>query len=61
MLAREGWVYAAELEKSGWGGKVEVQETKGEGHVFHLRNPDSGRGRVVVQRFTEFLKDQTEE
>ncbi|CAN6901187.1 unnamed protein product [Brassica oleracea] len=56
VLAREGWVYAEELKKSGWEGKVEVMETKGEGHVFHLRNPNSDRARVVVQRFAEFLK-----
>ncbi|CAH8391071.1 unnamed protein product [Eruca vesicaria subsp. sativa] len=57
VLAREGWVYKEELEKSGWEGKVEVMETKGEGHVFHLRNPDSDKARVVVQRFAEFLRD----
>ncbi|KAG2259445.1 hypothetical protein Bca52824_078739 [Brassica carinata] len=56
VLAREGWVYAEELKKSGWEGKVEVMETKGEGHVFHLRNPNSDRARLVVQRFAEFLK-----
>ncbi|WZZ83092.1 hypothetical protein YC2023_103664 [Brassica napus] len=48
--------YAEELKKSGWEGKVEVMETKGEGHGFHLRNPNSDRARVVVQRFAEFLK-----
>lgn len=56
VLAREGVVYAEELEKSGWEGKVEVMESKGEGHVFYLRNPNSDRARVVVQRFEEFLK-----
>ncbi|KAL0699693.1 hypothetical protein Bca4012_055815 [Brassica carinata] len=61
VLAREGWVYSRELKKSGWEGKVEVMETKGEGHVFHIRNPDSDTAREVVQRFAEFIKDKTEE
>ncbi|KAF8114352.1 hypothetical protein N665_0039s0114 [Sinapis alba] len=58
VLAREGWVYAAALKKSGWGGKVEVMETKGEDHVFHLRNPNSDMAREVMRRFAEFLKKQ---
>ncbi|KAG7597568.1 Alpha/Beta hydrolase fold [Arabidopsis suecica] len=59
VLARGGWSYAAELKKSGWVGKVEVMETKDEGHVFHLRNPDSDNARRLLQNFAEFLKDET--
>ncbi|CAE5957923.1 unnamed protein product [Arabidopsis arenosa] len=59
VLARGGWSYAAELEKSGWVGKVEVMETKEEGHVFHLRNPDSDNARRLLRNFAEFLKEGT--
>lgn len=40
-LKQRGWFYEESLKKSGWGGAVEVQETKAEGHVFHLFNPTS--------------------
>lgn len=59
VLAKGGLGYAVELEKSGWEGKVQVVETKDEGHVFHLRNPDSDNARRVVQNFVEFLKGVT--
>lgn len=58
-LASGGWGYAATLEKSGWKGKVELIETKDEGHVFHLLNPHSDNARRHLQTFAEFLKDQT--
>ncbi|KAG7592242.1 Alpha/beta hydrolase fold-3 [Arabidopsis thaliana x Arabidopsis arenosa] len=59
VLARGGWSYAAELKKSGWVGKVEVMESKDEGHVFHLRNPDSDNARRLLRNFAEFLKEET--
>jgi acetyl esterase/lipase len=59
VLARGGWSYVAELEKSGWIGKVKVMETKEEGHVFHLRDPDSENARRVLRNFAEFLKEET--
>ncbi|CAA7013629.1 unnamed protein product [Microthlaspi erraticum] len=55
-FARQGLAYSAKLEKSGWQGKVEVEETKEEGHVFNIRVPDSDNARLVLQRFAEFLK-----
>lgn len=56
VLGREGRVYVEKLEESGWGGGVEVVETKDEDHVFHIRNPDSVNARLLVQRFAEFLR-----
>ncbi|KAL0755150.1 hypothetical protein Bca101_092818 [Brassica carinata] len=56
VLAREGRVYAEKLEECGWGGRVEVVETEGEDHVFHIRNPDSDNARLLVQRFAEFIR-----
>ncbi|KAG2303277.1 hypothetical protein Bca52824_031928 [Brassica carinata] len=61
VLAREGWGYAAKLEKSsgGWEGRVRVIETKDEDHIFHIKNPDSVNTRLLVQSFAEFLSDDT--
>nr|VDC75934.1 unnamed protein product [Brassica rapa] len=56
-LARQGWGYAAKLEKSEWKGKVElVMETEGEKHVFHLKNPDSEKAHELVKKFASFIK-----
>uniref|UniRef100_A0A1J3JZG5 Putative carboxylesterase 1 n=1 Tax=Noccaea caerulescens TaxID=107243 RepID=A0A1J3JZG5_NOCCA len=59
IFVRQGLGYAAKLEKSGWQGKVELVEIKDEGHVFHIRVPDSDNARRVLQRFAEFLNDET--
>ncbi|WZY98243.1 hypothetical protein YC2023_070572 [Brassica napus] len=60
VLAREGWGYAAKLEKSsGWEGRVGVIETEDEDHIFHIKNPDSINTRLLVQSFAEFLKEGT--
>ncbi|CAA7013632.1 unnamed protein product [Microthlaspi erraticum] len=56
-FARQGLAYAAKLEKSVWQGKVELVETKDEGHVFHIRVPDSDNARRLVQIFAEFLNE----
>ncbi|CAA7049900.1 unnamed protein product [Microthlaspi erraticum] len=58
IFVRQGFGYAAKLEKSGWGGEVEVMETKREGHAFHLKNPDTDNARQVVKKFAEFLKNK---
>ncbi|KAG7633727.1 Alpha/beta hydrolase fold-3 [Arabidopsis suecica] len=56
-LARQGWGYWAKLGKSRWNGEVlDVVETKGEGHVFHLRDPNSEKAHELVQRFAGFIK-----
>ncbi|KAI3844367.1 hypothetical protein MKX03_008701 [Papaver bracteatum] len=41
LLRDRGWFYYETLKKSGWEGVVEIMESKGEGHVFHLHNPSS--------------------
>ncbi|KAL0737507.1 hypothetical protein Bca4012_013717 [Brassica carinata] len=55
-FARQGLGYAAKLERSGWGGEVEVMEIKGEGHVHHLKSPDTDNARKVVNRVADFIK-----
>ncbi|KAL1220290.1 putative carboxylesterase 7 [Cardamine amara subsp. amara] len=55
LFVRQGWGYAAKLKKSEWEGEVEVMETKDEGHVFHLKNPNTDNARQVVKKLAEFI------
>ena len=40
MLKERGLLFCETLRKSGWDGEVQIVETEGEEHVFHLFNPD---------------------
>ncbi|KFK35991.1 hypothetical protein AALP_AA4G063900 [Arabis alpina] len=55
VFVRQGLGYAAKLEKSGWGGEVEVMVEEDEGHCFHLLNPDSENAPKFMKRFVEFI------
>ncbi|AEE78446.1 putative protein [Arabidopsis thaliana] len=55
-LVRQGWGYAAKLEKSGWKGEVEVVESEGEDHVFHLLKPECDNAIEVMHKFSGFIK-----
>ncbi|KAJ4896885.1 putative carboxylesterase 12 [Raphanus sativus] len=57
-LARQGWGYKAKLEKSGWKGKVELVESEGEEHVFHLTRPDCERAVEAMKKFAGFIKGE---
>ncbi|OUZ99830.1 Alpha/beta hydrolase fold-3 [Macleaya cordata] len=50
-----GWLYYETLGKSGWGGVVEIMESKGEDHVFHLFNPSSEKAPELMKRVVSFL------
>ncbi|KAI3938142.1 hypothetical protein MKW98_018698 [Papaver atlanticum] len=39
ILRDIGWVYFETLKNCGWSGVVEIMESQGENHVFHLTNP----------------------
>ncbi|GAB2228785.1 hypothetical protein Drorol1_Dr00022915 [Drosera rotundifolia] len=55
-LKDRGVTYHEALKKSGWEGVVEVFETEGEGHVFHLFNQDSERAVALLKRVAKFIK-----
>ncbi|XP_010515187.1 PREDICTED: probable carboxylesterase 12 [Camelina sativa] len=55
-LARQGWGYAAKLDKSGWKGEVEVVESEGEEHVFHLMKPTCDKALEAMHKFSGFIK-----
>lgn len=55
LLKDRGWYYKELLEKCGWNGVVEVIEAKGEGHVFHLLNPDCDNAVSLLDRVASFI------
>ncbi|KFK34170.1 hypothetical protein AALP_AA5G109700 [Arabis alpina] len=55
-LGRQGWGYAAKLEKCGWKGEVKVVESEGEDHVFHLSKPDCEKALEAMEHFAGFIK-----
>ncbi|KAH7833419.1 hypothetical protein Vadar_006174 [Vaccinium darrowii] len=56
MFIRDsGLYYKEELEKSGWGGVVEVMEAEGENHVFHLYNPTCDNAVAMLKRLAAFM------
>ncbi|EXC17363.1 putative carboxylesterase 13 [Morus notabilis] len=59
-LVGPGKRYVEELRKSGWSGSVEMVENIGEGHCFHLFNPDALYEKTVdlVNKFVSFLKEE---
>ncbi|KAF7840854.1 tuliposide A-converting enzyme 1, chloroplastic [Senna tora] len=56
-LRERGVSYYEAVKKSGWSGVVDMVETEGEGHVFHLFDPTKEKVRELVKRFVSFLKD----
>lgn len=55
FLKDRGWSYYEALRKSGWGGVVEIEETPGEDHVFHLFNPSSEKAVSLVNKVVAFM------
>ncbi|CAL5377327.1 unnamed protein product [Camellia sinensis] len=57
LMRDRNWYYKEALEKSGWGGVVEVVEAKGEGHVFHLFNPSCHNALAMLKRVASFMNE----
>lgn len=56
FLRERGQSYYEALKKSGWSGTVDIVETEGENHVFHLFKPAEEKSVALVKRFVEFMK-----
>ncbi|KAG6777763.1 hypothetical protein POTOM_017594 [Populus tomentosa] len=54
-LRDRGVRYYEALKRSGWGGMVEIVETEGEDHVFHLLNPNCAKARVMMEKVVSFI------
>ncbi|KAF2324406.1 hypothetical protein GH714_013668 [Hevea brasiliensis] len=55
ILCERGKLYYEKLVKSGWKGKAEIVETKGEDHVFHIFNPDCENAHLLIKRWAAFI------
>ena len=55
MLIDTGWYYKELLEKCEWNSVAEVIEAMGEGHVFHLLNPDCDNVVSLLDRVASFI------
>nr|XP_043620028.1 probable carboxylesterase 2 [Erigeron canadensis] len=54
-LRDRGLNYKKVMEKSGWRGKIELIENKGDDHVFFLYNPSSDNARAIRDRICSFI------
>ncbi|MCD7460020.1 hypothetical protein HAX54_042675 [Datura stramonium] len=58
ILRDRGILYYESLMKSQWKGKVEMIETKGEDHVFHIFNPNSEKALDLVKIWAAFINEK---
>ncbi|CAN4122718.1 unnamed protein product [Withania somnifera] len=58
ILRDRGILYYESLVKSQWKGRVEMIETKGEDHVFHIFNPNSEAALALVKCWAAFINEK---
>lgn len=54
-LKERGLFYDETLRDSEWVGEVEIAETEGEDHVFHLFNPNSEKAVALLEKIASFI------
>ncbi|KAF8405069.1 hypothetical protein HHK36_009966 [Tetracentron sinense] len=54
-LRERGVFYYETLGKSGWEGEMEIMETDGEDHVFHLFNPTCQKAVEMTKKMASFM------
>lgn len=55
VLMARGLAYVAKLKSCGWVGEVEVVETEGEDHCFHVFAHESEKAKRLIKRMAEFI------
>nr|XP_016446428.1 PREDICTED: probable carboxylesterase 2 [Nicotiana tabacum] len=55
ILKDRGWAYYQALGRSGWMGVVEIQETEGVDHVFHLNNLQCQKSKDLIKNLAHFF------
>nr|KJB79292.1 hypothetical protein B456_013G042500 [Gossypium raimondii] len=55
VLRHRGWSYCERLKKTGWKGEVEMMESKGEDHVFHLFEPTCDSAMAKLKKVAAFM------
>ncbi|CAN4082857.1 unnamed protein product [Withania somnifera] len=58
FLRERSLTYYDALRKSGWEGKVEIMETQGEDHVFHLLEPTCDKAGVLMKSLVDFFNEK---
>lgn len=54
-MRERGLFYYETLRNSGWEGEVEIVETEGEDHVFHLFNPNCEKALALLKMLASFI------
>ncbi|KAG6709646.1 hypothetical protein I3842_06G143400 [Carya illinoinensis] len=54
-MRERGLLYYETLKKSGWEGEIQIAETEGEKHVFHLFNPNCEKALALLKRLASFI------
>ncbi|KAL3515260.1 hypothetical protein ACH5RR_022162 [Cinchona calisaya] len=55
FLRERSLLYYDALKKSGWNGELEIMETEGEEHCFHLNNPSCENAKILMKRVVSFI------
>ncbi|XP_057787450.1 probable carboxylesterase 2 [Salvia miltiorrhiza] len=55
FLRDRGRAYYEGLKKSEWSGEVEIMESEGEGHCFHLFSPNTDKAAAITDRLLAFF------
>ncbi|EEF52437.1 Gibberellin receptor GID1, putative [Ricinus communis] len=55
VLKERGWLYYQALSRSGWMGVVEIDETEGEGHGFHLYDLECDKAKDLIKGLAAFF------
>ncbi|XVF01235.1 hypothetical protein REPUB_Repub04eG0070500 [Reevesia pubescens] len=58
LLRHRGWYYHEMLKKSGWSGEMEIIESPGEDHGFHLLNPTRENDMTMLKRIVSFMNQE---
>ncbi|KAJ8533664.1 hypothetical protein K7X08_006988 [Anisodus acutangulus] len=58
FLRDRSLTYYYALKKSGWKGEVEIMETQGEDHVFHLLEPTCEKAGILMKRLVDFFNEK---
>ncbi|KAK7405886.1 hypothetical protein VNO78_07498 [Psophocarpus tetragonolobus] len=55
-MTDRGVLYYEAVRNSGWLGRAELFHVDGEGHAFHIHNPNSYNAMKMILRFKDFLQ-----
>ncbi|XP_044490259.1 probable carboxylesterase 2 [Mangifera indica] len=61
LYRERGWHYYEKLKNSEWRGVVEIIESKGEDHAFHLFNPSCENAVALLKHIACFINQKTQE